>query len=94
MTEPKKRRTVKQLISAIQVRVDRDVELLNKQSSEVNHMRGQVDLLSGMLRDTQTRYEAAKDTLKGFLESYRERSARVESMRDLMRDFEKNGDEE
>ena len=89
----KKRRTVKQFIATIKAMVDLDFELLNKQSSEVDRMRGQVDLLDGMLRDTQKQYESAKDTLRGSLESYRELSARVEGMRDLLKDFEKNGDE-
>ena len=91
MTEPKQRRTVKRLIAVIQDKIDRDVELLNKQSSEVSHMRGQADLLGGMLRDTQTRYEAAEDTLQGFLESHRERSAHFEALRDLLKDFGNNG---
>ena len=92
MTEPKKRRTVHQLISAIQARVDRDVELLNKQSSEVEHIKGQLDVLGGMLKDNKASFDTADATYVEILELYKERSARVEGMRDLLKDFEKNGD--
>ena len=93
MTEPKKRRTVKQLVSAIQVKIDRDVELLNKQSSEVDTIRGQLDWLGKLLKDNQARFDSATATYGEILTLYRERSTRVESLRDLLKDFEKNGDE-
>ena len=94
MTEPKKRRTVKQLISTIQARVDRDVELLNKESSELSQVKGQLDLLGGMRRETQAKFDVVKQTHGELSWKYRERSARVQALRDLLKDFEKNGDEE
>ena len=93
MTEPKQRRTVKQLIATIQAEIDRDVELLNKESSEVDQVKGQVDLLGGMLRETQTRFDVANETHRELLVIYIERSVRVKSLRDLLKGFEKNGDE-
>ena len=94
MTEPKKRRTVKQLISAIQARVDRGVELLNKESSELAQVKGQLDLLGGIRRETQAKFDVVKQTHGELSWKYRDRSARVESMCDLLKDFEKNEDEE
>ena len=87
MTEPKTRRTVKQLIAAIQDEIDSGVELLNKQSSEVDQMRGQVGLLKGMLIDTESRFDSTNTELQIALESYRDRSARVHAMRDLLKGF-------
>ena len=91
MTE-RKRRTVRHLISNIKARVDRDVELLNKQSSEVNQMRGQIGMLKGMLIETQSKHDSTNTELQLALESYRDLGARVMAMRDLLKDFEKNGE--
>ena len=94
MTEPKKRRTVKQLIATIQASVARDVGILNKESSELAQATGKLNLLSGMLLDTKNRYDSAEIERRDCLVTYRTRAARVEAMRDLLKDFEKNGVEE
>ena len=88
MTEPKTRRTVKQLISYIQAQIDRDVEILNKESSELKQAEGRLNLLNGILFDTKTRHESAEIEHRDCLVIYRARSARVQAMSDLLKDFE------
>ena len=88
MNEPKKRRTVKQLISYIQAEIDRNVELLNKESSELDQAKGKLHFLGGMIVETKTRYESAEIEHRDCLVTYRARSARVLAMSDLLKDFE------
>ena len=88
MTEPKQRRTVKQLIATIQANLDREVELFNKESSGLNQVKGQLALLGGILKDTQTKFDVANQTHGELHRGFRERSGRIGAMRELLKDLE------
>ena len=84
---------MKQLIATIQARFDRDVEILNKQSSELDHTSRKLKFFEGTLVEAKARCESAEGEYRDLLMTYRARQARVEAIRDLLKDFEKNGDE-
>ena len=88
MTEPKTRRTVKQLIATIQANLDREVELLNKENSGLAQVKGQLTLLGGLLKDTQTKFDVSDQTHGELLRDFRERSGRIGAMRELLKDLE------
>ena len=87
MTEPKTHRSVKRLIAVIQDKLDRDVELFNKENSELDQVKGQLALLGGILKDTQTKFDVANQTHGELLRGFRERSGRIGAMRELLKSF-------
>ena len=87
MTEPKQRRTVKGFFETMKARLDREVEILNKSSSELDEVKGRLNFITTLLSETSAKQVAAEFEYQEMLRNYRLRSARAEAIRELMKDL-------
>ena len=89
MTEPKnkQRLTAKGIVKRMQSLHDRHKKLQDTTGVSVEQFKAQVNVLSGLLKEMQGKYDAAKHDYDAALEVFRWRSAHAEAIRNLLNEF-------